>query len=178
MKIERILKNPDHDGKDRRPHGVKVSFDEWPNVNAPNAPKAPAATYHFLPVDDSPGAPWVADVDNAVHAARLLSISEGYQQYTADGKKPASTASLPAPPTVGATAPSAPPMQAASVQAESADPARVAEIREMPIRDLKAKINTYTDGEVKAALDLEQAEKSPRKGLVDVLSAQLAAPTK
>lgn len=173
MKIQRITTNPEHDGKNNRPLGVRIDFPAWPDTTTPNAPEAPAASYHFKPISDEPGAPWVADVDNPTHIGRLLGIPEAYRMYE-DKKVPAAVAKANEGADFSAASTSQePPLQPVSVAAASVSNERVAEIRALPVRELKAKINTYTPAELKAAYDAEMLEPAPRKNFCDVVQGQL-----
>jgi hypothetical protein len=176
MKLERILINPDHNGSVKgTPVGVVIDFPQWPNENAPTAPEAPAARYHFKPEDTEPGSPWVCEVGNPVHLARLLGTPEGFRIYD-DGKAHKVPASLPEPPKVGTVVTTAAPLAPLSVQAAAVDAAKVESIRALPVRELKATLNTFSDAELKAALDAENEQQEPRKGFVQTIEAHLATP--
>lgn len=138
----------------RRKNGTRVRFDPWPNENLPDAPTAPAAEYHFKPTPvegvDPPDYPHVAEVGNSVHAARFLSIVEGYRIF---GDNPTLSAPPPAAPT---------------------PPAQPNPVRNLSVRDLKAHIGQYSEAELRAALAEERASPdSPRKSWCDVVEAHL-----
>lgn len=121
----------------------------------------PEASYHFAPRPELPDAPHLAEVKHDAHVDRLLSIPEAYREY--NGRiKPA-----PAPKRPTATA---------DVTAEP-EPAssNVEEIRALSVRDLKAKIATYSNEDLIAALAAEKAqtEDKPRDSWCEVVTAYL-----
>lgn len=158
----------------RRAGGTVVEFPVWPSANMPDK-HAPAAKYHFKPETKDPDAPHVAVVSNVVHVERLLSIP-GYRLADGEAQEIArpgianETAQPVAaePKTVAAAAP--------TVKDPKEDPA-VKEITLLPIRELKARINTFPIEALTAALALEQANDDPRKGFIEVLQAHLGSGT-
>lgn len=163
MKIECLLKRED---------GTRVTFDAWPNEQFPDV-TAPDAEYHFKPVDrKNPRSPHVADVTNEHHAARLLSISTAYRFFD-DGSTGAGfeRPSVPAPQPRAA----APVIVIVPDAASPADPAKVAAVRELSVKELKKQINTFDDATLRAALVEEKGNKAdaPRKTWIEVVEAQL-----
>lgn len=171
----------------RRPGGSIIEFPEWPSGNVPDK-TAPAATYHFKPESTAADSPHVAVVSHRAHVDRLLSIP-GYR-LAVIGDDAGALAMPPAPapvPPVGETGSAADATATAvnvtdgvnivatgadAVVPSPQDPV-VAEIAELPIRDLKAKINTFSSDQLIAALALERAKEDPRKTFIEVVEAHL-----
>lgn len=161
----------------RRPGGSVVEFPQWPSSQVPDK-TAPAARYHFKPASNDADAPHVATVTHRAHVDRLLSIP-GYR--LASDSEPVS---LDTPPVIveQATEGASPPTleteggeggdTAGQGDAPHVDPV-IAAIVELPVRDLKAKINTFSHEQLTAALAIEQAKEEPRKGFVEVIKAHL-----
>lgn len=167
--------------------GTKHSFPAWPTENVPNK-TAPAATYHFKPTADhaeDEDAPHVCDVKNRVHADRFLE-SPGFRVVFADedtdlSQAPPKPAISGAPPVIEKAADTTEPvMQAPPALAAAPAPtgnAKVEEIRLLSVRDLKAKINTFSVDDLTAARAAEAAVKDepPRKTWLEVVDAFLGA---
>ncbi|WP_202841963.1 hypothetical protein [Luteimonas saliphila] len=164
----------------RRAQGSQVSFDA--------NDKWPAGHYHFKPESDAPGAPHVAEVTEEMHLHRLLSQPDVYRvvpdgQAKADvpasggvvippKQPPAPPAAPPAGPPAGDTTTAPPPPPAADVDAKVVD-----EIRDLTVRELKAKVNTYDAAALRAALAIERDRKDdkPRTSWIAVVEAHLGA---
>lgn len=151
----------------KRAGGTVVDFPRWPSENVPHL-EAPAARYHFKPESPAENAPHVCEVAHPVHVQRLLSIT-GYRLAGEAEDLP-----LPAPNPAAASMPVAALTSAAPAPAANAE--KVAEIRALPIRDLKATINTFTGDDLRAALVAENASPDGRKGFIEVVQAHLGEP--
>ncbi len=198
VRIECILK---------RKGGSKLHFDQWPNDDLPGAPEAPEADYHFAPLDPSdPNSPHVATVCNEHHIARFLSISHAYKLYGDNphvtelltnprpaAKKAAVAATVAAKAKAKVTATMAAvvdPLAGAEKKPEpvaaqntatadvpGADPEMAIEICNLSVKDLKAKINKYTDVDLRGALSREaNSGDKPRLPWREVIEAHLTPP--
>jgi hypothetical protein len=160
MKIQSILV---------RAGGTHVTFDENDNW--------PAGNYHFKPETNEPGAPHVCEVTDEAHIHRFLSLPESFRVWLGDDieqpsgpAKRSSAAGLELTAGGGESGAVVPPKQP-----EGETSPAVAEIRELSIKDLKGKINTYAKDDLLAALEAEKAstEEAPRKGWIEVIEAHL-----
>lgn len=140
----------------RRPGGTTVEF------SASGA--APAAVYRFAPLDASVAdSPHVATVEHAAHVERLVSIVGGYRAVGA-----ATPAMLPLP--RAAALPAAPIADGAEARVST-----ISAIRDLSVRDLKARINTLDRDDLRAALAAATADTHdpPSKGWVETIVAHL-----
>jgi len=198
MQIESLLKR--HHPKTGVP-GTTVSFDPWPTPEGTffaNKPPTPARTYQFLPVDKTdPESPHVCRDVLPEHAHRLFECNGAYRLYedAAAAPRPATTTA----PAAGAAGdpnphvakvapvigddpdhqPVKPPVdEVPADQKKVAFDNAVAEIREMPVKGLKARINTLDKGALAAALELEKQVTGDkvRKGFIETVSAHLGKP--
>lgn len=161
----------------RRSGGSEVTFDA--------CDRWPAGTYRFKPESDAADAPHVAEVTEERHIHRLLSMPDVYRMVVEGAPQPQAPESgeISVPPKLPEGAGDAPPPapsepDAPSDAAPELEPAvaeRVAALRNLTIKELKAKINTYSYNELRAALAAEQArtDDAPRKGWIDVVVAHL-----
>jgi len=153
-----------------RQGGTEVTFDQddrWP-----------AGRYHFQPETNAPGAPHVAVVDEELHQHRLLSMPDVYRlvlDKQAKAPTPESGAVVVPPKQPGASQDPPPPVSTGDTTPPAIAATRVTEIRDLSIKDLKGKVNTFSADELRAALAAEKArtDESPRKGWIDVVQAHL-----
>lgn len=147
-----------------RKGGTTVTFDA--------SARWPAGEYHFLPDPSEPRTPHLAEVTEELHIHRFLGMPDTYRAYIAGQTKPAAPAQPAQPGATGGVA--LPPKQPdpAATTTPAVDPAKVTELRELTIKDLKANINTYSTEQLAAALAAEKAD-DPRKGWVEVVEAHL-----
>ena len=117
----------------------------------------PEHHYHFAPRPELPNAPHLAEVKHEPHIERFLSIPEAYREYNGRTK--------PAPAPKRPTAAAEPEPSASNVE----------EIRSLSVRDLKAKIATFSNDDLIAALEAEKAqtEDKPRDSWCEVITAYL-----
>lgn len=145
-------------------------------------PKAPidmgTKTYFFRPLDGNADSPHVCEVDDEHHAARLLSITEGYrvavtpQAFTRAEAKP--TPQDPKVPvkTEGQGAPT----KIATPDLTDEQKERVAALRASSVADLRSVIGGIEDVAVlTGTLADEQASPTPRATVVDLLTKRIAA---
>jgi hypothetical protein len=152
--------------------GSTVTFDRWPTPEGTpfaNQPDTPPATYVFKPADpNDPEAPHIAEVAHAAHVHRLLECNGAFRIH-------AESAQL--------ARPTPPPPKKVAAPVEDTNKAdkplseelakEIAAVRELPVRDLKAKINTFPQELLQCALEAEKASETPRKGFIDVVVAHL-----
>lgn len=144
-------------------------------VEFPAQGDAPAASYHFKPATNDPDGPHIATVANEAHVKRLLSI-DAYR-LVMDTAAPAPT--LPQTPGGSGVPPKAtegdqtPPPGGAGGAKDEKPTEVVAAILELSLRDLKAKINTFAEADLRAALAFEQKNPDGRKGFIEAVTAHL-----
>lgn len=152
-------------------------------IHRPNAPiTLDQSTYFFRPVDGTANGPHVCEVSNEAHAARLLSIKEGYEAFEVpELARIAPVAPLtvapPVPPQLttdpGASLPPAP-------AGEHQD--RVIALRGLNVADLRAQLQQITteNNGLKLLAALLAAEEGatqppPRRTVVEAIRARISA---
>lgn len=146
---------------------LKLHREGGSHVEFPASGESPARKYHFAPTETDPR--HICDVDVPAHIQRLLSI-EGYQLADVEPAPLVKPTAVPSPVPEqenGEKEPDPPPPP----PAENLE--RVAELRGLSVRDLKAQINTFSDDELRAALTLEEADDKPRASWLAVVKAHL-----
>lgn len=157
----------------RRNGGSHVTFEK--------CERWPAGHYHFKPESDAYDAPHVATVPEELHQHRLLGMPDVYRIVpTGATLKAPDSGSVIVPPKQPETpqTPGAPPPPAdPTTPPAGVSPERIAEIRELTIKELKGRVNTFTADELRAALDAEKSRQddSPRKGWLEVIEAHVGA---